>query len=90
MSIYENIKESVNTYCNFSGFYYDAETNSMLQVPENKKNTTVYSSKYNNNTWKNQQAIINVNNSNGVNYDMTGDVNLYYGNKIIMTFREFF
>lgn len=82
--------EYVNTYCNFSGFYYDAETNSMLQVPENKKNTTVYSSKYNNNTWKNQQAIINVINSNGVNYDMTGDVNLYYGNKIIMTFREFF
>lgn len=82
--------EYAKTSSYFSGYYYNADTNSMQAVPQNMVEKTLYSSKYNDMTWRNQQAIIYVNNSNGINYNTTGSVKYYYGGSVKITHNEDF
>lgn len=82
--------EYVYLSSNLSGYYYDATTNKMEEVPEDKSETTKYSSEYFDYTWRKEKAVISLINGNGCNYNVTGSVSYYYGNTSKITHSENF
>lgn len=73
-----------------SGYYYNAATNAMEQVPGNESTGVKYSKYYNDYTWRNQKAAIAATNGSGCTYDVTGAVTYYYGNSLKATHSENF
>lgn len=73
-----------------SGMYYDSKTNSMVAVPPNESSVTVFSSKYNDVTWKRQQAAIAFASGSPCISDKTGAVQYKYGSSVVITHSENF
>ena len=72
-----------------SGSYYDASTNRYDGVPESKKYDTRYSSKFNNDQWRKNYAVIGYLNS-WTQWDSVGDVAYKYNGSTKITHRHNF
>lgn len=81
--------EEVTAYSFMSGSYYDASTNRYASVPENKKYDTRYSSKFNNDQWRKNYAVIGYLNS-WTQWDSVGDVAYKYNGSTKITHRHNF
>lgn len=87
--LYASCVEYVKAFSYMSGTYYDAALNEGTSVPESRSSKTVYSSHYNNRTWRKQNAVIGYLNA-CIQYDTVGDVQYKYGGKVKVTHRENF
>ena len=73
-----------------SGMYYDKNLNSMEPVPRDKSFEETDSPNYYDYTWRKTQAAIAFSSGSPCRYDLTGDDEFYYGDRLIITHRENF
>ena len=73
-----------------SGLYYSAAQNRMVPVPTDESYSTVYSTNYNDYSWRKNTAVQRYLSSLPCMKDMTGSVSYYYGNSLKFTHYENF
>lgn len=81
--------EYVRTSSYMSGQYYSSSSNRYVSVPQNSKSNTTYSSKYNDTTWRKQQAVLGFS-SSVIKWNTTGSVQYKYGGTTKVTHSENF
>lgn len=81
--------EEVTAYSYMSGSYYDASSNLYRSVPENKAYDTRYSSRYDDDKWRKDYAVVGYLNS-WIQWDTVGDVVYKYNGTTKITHKHNF
>ena len=87
--MYGSCVEYVMAVTSMSGQYYSATANRYLAVPTDESWKVSFSSKYSDEEWKKSQAVAGYL-QYWTQYDIVGDVEYKYGNKVVITHPENF